>query len=101
MQPFLQKMHLDSMFANILGFCRPHVKWKINIRGNQGKEAMKHRSTQLDPRKNPDSPRVYGLRLTVDSSSLRSGSQTGDSFEGKPSPQVERFGVPSPGGYDL
>jgi predicted DNA-binding transcriptional regulator AlpA len=30
---------------------------------------MKHRSTQLGVRKNPDSPRVHGLRLTADSSS--------------------------------
>ena len=65
--------------------------------GNQEKEAMKHRSTQLDVRKNPDSPRVHGLRLTVDSSSLTSGSQTGNSFESKQSPQVERFGLPAAG----
>src|SRR6267378_493279 len=55
---------------------------------------MKHRSTQLGVRKNPDSPRVHGLRLTVDSSSLRSGSQTGNSSEGKQSPSAERFGLP-------
>ena len=30
---------------------------------------MKHRSTQLGARKNPDSPRVHGLRLSVNSSS--------------------------------
>jgi hypothetical protein len=62
---------------------------------------MKHRSTQLGMRKNPDSPRVHGLRLTVDSSSLRSGSQTGNSSESKQSPQAERFGLPSAGGYEL
>src|SRR2546425_11896542 len=39
-----------------------------NNRGNQGKEAMKHRSTQFGARKNPDSPRVHGLCLTVSSS---------------------------------
>ena len=33
---------------------------------------MKHRSTQLGVRKNPDSPRVHGLRLTVDSFSVQS-----------------------------
>jgi excisionase family DNA binding protein len=33
---------------------------------------MKHRSTQLGVRKNPDSPRVHGLRFTVNSSSLES-----------------------------
>src|SRR5437667_4301685 len=67
---------------------------KNNNRGNQGKEAMKHRNSQFGVRKNPDSPRVHGLRLTVDSSSLRSGSQTGNSSESKPSPQAERFGLP-------
>jgi excisionase family DNA binding protein len=55
---------------------------------------MKHRSNQLDVRKNPDSPRVHGLRLTVNSSSLRSESQTGSSSESKPSPSDERFGLP-------
>jgi len=62
---------------------------------------MKHRSIQLGVRKNPDSPRVHGLRLTVNSSSLRSASQTGNSSESKQSPKVERFGLPSAGGYDL
>ena len=62
---------------------------------------MKHRNTQLGMRKNPDSPRVHGLRLTVNSSSLRSGNQTGDSSEGGQSLQVGRFGLPSAGGYDL
>jgi len=47
---------------------------------------MKHRSIQLGARKNPDSPRVHGLRLTVDSSSLGSGSQTGISGESNPLP---------------
>jgi hypothetical protein len=62
---------------------------------------MKHRSTQLGVRKNPDSPGVHGLRLVVNSSSLRSGSQTGNSSEGKPSPPVDRIGLPSAGAYDL
>jgi hypothetical protein len=62
---------------------------------------MKHRNTQIGVRKNPDSPRVHGSRLTVDSSSLRSGSQNGDSSESKPSPQAQRFGVPTGGGSDL
>jgi len=62
---------------------------------------MKHRITQFGVCKNPDSPRVHGLRLTVDPSSLRSGSQTGNSSESKQSPQVGRFGLPSAGGYDL
>jgi hypothetical protein len=55
---------------------------------------MKHRSTQLDVRKNPDSPGVHGLRLAVNSSSLGSESQTGNSSESKPSPSAERFGLP-------
>ena len=62
---------------------------------------MKHRNTQFGVRKNPDSPRVHGLRLTVDSSPLKPGSKTGNSSRSKPSPQVERFGLPSAGGYDL
>ena len=66
-----------------------------NNPGDQGKEAMKDRSTQLGVRKNPDSPRVHGLRLAVDSASLRFGSQPGNSSESKPSPQAERFGLPS------
>jgi hypothetical protein len=33
--------------------------------GDPGKDAMKHRSIQLGARKNPDSPRVHGLRLTA------------------------------------
>jgi excisionase family DNA binding protein len=55
---------------------------------------MKHRCTQLGVRKNPDSPRVHGLRFTVNSSSLRSGSQTENSSESKPSPPAERFALP-------
>jgi hypothetical protein len=62
---------------------------------------MKHRSIQLGARKNPDSSRVHDLRLTVNSSSLRSGNQTGDSSEGKKSLQAERFGLASAGGDDL
>jgi hypothetical protein len=34
---------------------------------------MKHRSTQLAARKNPDSPRVHGLRLAASSSSESAG----------------------------
>ncbi len=33
---------------------------------------MKHRTTQVGVRKNPDSPRVHGLRLKVDSFSVAS-----------------------------
>ncbi len=62
---------------------------------------MKHRNTQFGVRKNPDSPRVHGLRLTVDSSPLKPGCQTGNSSQSKQSPQAESFGLPSAGGYDL
>jgi len=61
---------------------------------------MKHRNTQFGVRKNPDSPRAHGLRLSVDSS-LRSGNHTGNSSEGKQSPQAERFGLPAAGDDDL
>jgi hypothetical protein len=50
---------------------------------------MKHRTTQLGVRKNPDSPRVHGLRLTVSSPSLSSGRKTGVSEGSKPSQHVE------------
>ncbi len=40
---------------------------------------MKTRSNQLGMRKNPDSPRVHGLRLTLNSSSSRAGNQSGNS----------------------
>jgi excisionase family DNA binding protein len=55
---------------------------------------MKQRGTQFDPRKNPASPRVHGSRLAVNSSSLRSASQTANSSESKPSAPAERFGLP-------
>ena len=47
---------------------------------------MKHCKTQFGARKNPDSPRVHGLRLAVNSSSLRFDTQAQNSVEGKPSP---------------
>lgn len=56
---------------------------------------MKHHSAQVGVRKNPDSPRVHGLRLTVNAQSLRSGSQIGNSPESKSSPPpAERLGLP-------
>jgi excisionase family DNA binding protein len=55
---------------------------------------MKVRNAQSDPRKNPDSPRVHGLRLTVNQQALRSGSQTEKSLEGKPSPPSKKLGSP-------
>ncbi|MHB8755109.1 MAG: helix-turn-helix domain-containing protein [Candidatus Acidiferrales bacterium] len=48
---------------------------------------MKPRTAQLGARKNPDSPRVHGLRLTVNSSS-RSDPQTRDSQAGGSFPPV-------------
>ena len=54
---------------------------------------MKHGSVQLGARKNPDSLRVQGLRLTVDSSSLRSGNHNAISGESKPMPPAE--GLPA------
>lgn len=59
---------------------------------------MKSRPTQFGVRKNPDSPGVHGLRLSVDSSSLRSESQTRNSLEVTPSsprfPAAERLDMP-------
>ncbi len=49
---------------------------------------MKHRSTQLGVRKNPDSPRVHGLRLAVNPSSLRSEKLSRNSKEDKSSPPI-------------
>jgi hypothetical protein len=62
---------------------------------------MKHRSSQFGVRKNPDSLRVHGLRLTVRSASLRSESQTGNSSQSRTWAQAERLALPSAGGYDL
>jgi excisionase family DNA binding protein len=57
--------------------------------GDQGKEAMKHRSTQLGVRKNPDSPRVHGLRFETNSASSEQTSQHSVGDEpSPPSPQV-------------
>jgi excisionase family DNA binding protein len=52
------------MFANILEYRGQRVKLKAHW-GNLGKEAMKHRSTQFGVRKNPDSQRVHGSRISV------------------------------------
>ncbi len=50
---------------------------------------MKHRSIQLGARKNPDSLRVHGLRLAVNSSSLESVKRTE-----KPHDQAEASSPP-------
>jgi len=57
---------------------------------------MKSSSKQLGVRKNPDSPRVHGLRLTVDSSSSKFGRQTGNSSARKLLLQTDGLGLPSP-----
>jgi hypothetical protein len=62
---------------------------------------MKQRTTQLGVRKNPDSPRVHGLRLTVTSSSRRSAGQAGHSSQSEPSSQDERVALRAAGDRDL
>lgn len=52
---------------------------------------MKARSNQLGMRKNPGSPRVHGLRLAVNSSSLEAGNHSGNSEANKPSPPTEEL----------
>jgi excisionase family DNA binding protein len=47
---------------------------------------MKPRDLQLGLRKNPDSPRVHGLRLAANSSLLSSGRLSRNSGERDPSP---------------
>src|SRR5487761_295621 len=60
---------------------------------------MKHRNTQPGARKNPDSPRVHGLRLAVNSSSLESVTDFENLYEqaeasASPSREAEVFDVP-------
>jgi excisionase family DNA binding protein len=60
---------------------------------------MKHRSAQSGPRKNPDSSRVHGLRLSVSSSShqaLRRVENPYDPSEASSSPphEAEVFDLP-------
>ena len=60
---------------------------------------MKHHTTQLGARKNPDSPRVHGLRLAVNSSSLESVTDLENLHEqaeacASPSRAAEVFDVP-------
>ncbi|MGH9712580.1 MAG: helix-turn-helix domain-containing protein [Candidatus Acidiferrales bacterium] len=50
---------------------------------------MKPRTAQLDARKNPDSPRVHGLRLTVSSFPVASGKNQGRIDEAISSPSHE------------
>jgi excisionase family DNA binding protein len=60
---------------------------------------MKHRSAQLAARKNPDSPRVHGLRLKVDSFSVQSQGAVenlgGNETSSRVAPVIERLSNPS------
>ena len=60
---------------------------------------MKHRTTQLGVRKNPDSPRVHGLRLKVDSFSVQSQGAVenlgGNETSSRVAPVIERRSNPS------
>ena len=47
---------------------------------------MKHRTTQLGVRKNPDSPRVHGLRLAASSSPSESCTRLQKQHEAEPVP---------------
>jgi len=50
---------------------------------------MKHRSTQIGVRKNPDSPRVHGLRFaTISASSEQTSQHSVGDEPSPPSPQV-------------
>ena len=70
MQPIRIRLHLNSSCANIVQRIRK-VKLKTEP-GELRKRTMKHRNTQSGARKNPDSSRVHGLRLAVNSSSFMS-----------------------------
>jgi len=60
---------------------------------------MKHRTTQLGVRKNPDSPRVHGLRLKVDSFSVQSQGAVenlgGNETSSRVAPVIEKRSNPS------
>ncbi len=60
---------------------------------------MKHRTTQLGVRKNPDSPRVHGLRLKVDSFSVQSQGAVenlgGNEASSRVAPVIEKRSNPS------
>jgi excisionase family DNA binding protein len=84
MQPFWDWLHLYNMFANILDNRGQRVKLKVGNRGIKRKRGMKQRSTQFGVRKNPDSPRVHGLRLGSNRASSEQTSQ--HSVGDEPSP---------------
>jgi excisionase family DNA binding protein len=56
---------------------------------------MKVRNAQSDPRKNPDSPRVHGLRLTSNPPLLGSEGQIENPPENKRSALAKRVSLPS------
>ena len=60
---------------------------------------MKHRTSQLGVRKSPDSPRVHGLRLKVDSFSVQSQGAVenlgGNETSSRVAPVIERRSNPS------
>lgn len=60
---------------------------------------MKHHSTQLAARKNPDSPRVHGLRLKADSFSVQSQGAVenlgGNETSSRVAPVIDRRSNPS------
>src|SRR5258708_36796560 len=60
---------------------------------------MKHGTTQLGVRKNPDSPRVHGLRLKVDSFSVQSQGAVenlgGNEASSRVAPVIEKRSNPS------
>ena len=57
-----RQIHFRNVYRNILtGYTGPDMmSIPVSVGGR-----MKVRNTQSDPRKNPDSPRVHGLRLAV------------------------------------
>ncbi|MHB8412921.1 MAG: helix-turn-helix domain-containing protein [Candidatus Acidiferrales bacterium] len=62
-------------------------------KGEVGESQMKPRTAQFGARKNPDSPRVHGLRLTANPSSLKSEELPGNAEQKTGSPPAERFGL--------
>jgi hypothetical protein len=52
---------------------------------------MKARSNQPGMSKNPVSPRVHGLRFTLNSSSFGAGNHSGNSEANKPSPPTKEL----------
>jgi excisionase family DNA binding protein len=72
--------------------------WKAIHKAEErfSRETMKHRSTQFAARKNPDSPRVHGLRLSVrPSGRSEKPSQTLTEVQGSPL-AASASEVPSP-----